>query len=231
MILAIHAATEKITIALIKNGSKLDGYLAEGETRQTEKLVSWIETLLSKNNIKPSDLKAIGICKGPGAFTGLRLAMVTAKTLAMTLKIPLYAFTLFEGLARELSLTMQITGQENNIGKKIQATFYACRGQVNNALINLNSDLPEITMQLAVDEKEFFTHLPEVDGFVGDLPQGFPQKIIPCPASALGIGLLTEAALKNNEATQLHALQLLYSHEPNIMFSNKPELAKLRKPS
>lgn len=48
MILAIHAATEKITIALIKNGSKLDGYLAEGETRQTEKLVLWIETLLNK---------------------------------------------------------------------------------------------------------------------------------------------------------------------------------------
>jgi hypothetical protein len=30
LILAIHAATEKITIALIKNGSKLDGYLVEG---------------------------------------------------------------------------------------------------------------------------------------------------------------------------------------------------------
>jgi len=227
MILAIHAATEKITVAIIKEGSKLDGYLMEGETRQTEKLVAWIEGLLFKNNIKTSDLKAIGICKGPGAFTGLRLAMVTAKTFAITLKIPLYGFTLFEGLAREL----QWASQKNSIGEKIMATFYACRGQVNNALIDLSGTLPKIEMSLAVDEKEFFTHLPKVDGFVGDLPEGFPQKIIYCPVSAMGIGLLAEEALKNNKASQLNTLPLLYSHGPNIQWSNKPELAKLRKPS
>lgn len=220
MILAIHAATEKITIALIKNGSKLDGYLVEGETKQTEKLVAWIETLLSKNNIKPADLKAIGICKGPGAFTGLRLAMVTAKTFAMTLNIPLYGFTLFEGLARELLFA--------NLKENVMATFYACRGQVNNALINLKGDWPKIEMQLAVDEKEFFSNLPNVDGFVGDLPQGFPKKIIHCPVTALGIGLLTEAAYLNRIPSQLNELQLLYSHEPNIKWSNKPELAMLR---
>jgi tRNA threonylcarbamoyl adenosine modification protein YeaZ len=222
MILAIHTATEKITIALIKNGAKLDGTLVQGETRQTEKLVAWIETLLKQNNAKPADLKAIGICKGPGAFTGLRLAMVTAKTFAMTLKIPLYGFSLFEGLARELVLA--------GVKEKVMATFYACRGQVNNALIDLKADWPQINMQLAQDEKEFFSNLPTVDGFVGDLPEGFPQKIISCPASAVGIGLLTEAAYLNQIPTQLNELQLLYSHEPNIKWSNKPELAKLRQP-
>lgn len=49
-----------------------------------------------------NDIRAIGVGIGPGLFTGLRVGVQTAKTLAATLERPLFAMSSLEVLARSL---------------------------------------------------------------------------------------------------------------------------------
>ncbi len=60
-----------------------------------------IKELLIEINIKPDDLSAISVADGPGSYTGLRVAMATAKGLAYSLDIPLICFHNFLALAAQ----------------------------------------------------------------------------------------------------------------------------------
>lgn len=54
------------------------------------------ENFLKENNLKFSDLTAIGIVVGPGSFTGIRLGIAYVKGLCAGLKIPIIPINAFE---------------------------------------------------------------------------------------------------------------------------------------
>jgi tRNA threonylcarbamoyladenosine biosynthesis protein TsaB len=52
-------------------------------------LIPSLETLMKREKIKNKDLEAVVVSLGPGSFTGLRIGLSLAKSLAFVLKIPL----------------------------------------------------------------------------------------------------------------------------------------------
>lgn len=50
-------------------------------------------------DLKPADLDRIAVAQGPGSYTGLRVAVATAKTLAYTLNIDLVGVSSLYALA------------------------------------------------------------------------------------------------------------------------------------
>jgi len=55
----------------------------------SEKLHVLIQKILTENRLSLDQLDAIGVCKGPGSFTGLRIGVSAAKGMAYALKKPL----------------------------------------------------------------------------------------------------------------------------------------------
>jgi tRNA threonylcarbamoyladenosine biosynthesis protein TsaB len=53
-----------------------------------QSLAASIDSLLRTENLKPSDLGCIAVLSGPGSFTGLRVGIATAKSMAYALSIP-----------------------------------------------------------------------------------------------------------------------------------------------
>ncbi len=64
--------------------------------KQSLDLPSTANEFLSKNNLKWSDITAIGVVVGPGSFTGIRLGIAYAKGLGIGLKIPVVGINAFE---------------------------------------------------------------------------------------------------------------------------------------
>ncbi len=89
-ILLIDTATTRAVIAL----GGADGSLRaeRGWTagyRHGEELLERIERLLADEGVALADLGAVAVGTGPGAFTGLRVGIATAKGLAHALSVPI----------------------------------------------------------------------------------------------------------------------------------------------
>ena len=63
---------------------------------QAEALMSSLNKLLAVSSLNWSDLSKIGVCTGPGNFTGIRISVSAARGLALGLEIPAIGVTSFE---------------------------------------------------------------------------------------------------------------------------------------
>ena len=68
----------------------------------TEWLLQAIEDLLAKADLDKSALDAIGVVRGPGSFTGLRVGLATAKGLSLAANCPLLGVSSLQCLAMQL---------------------------------------------------------------------------------------------------------------------------------
>lgn len=81
-ILGINTATEIAALALVKDHRLLAEVVLAGQPAQAESLILEIKKLLDFLKLKFKDVELISAVAGPGSFTGLRLGLTTAKTLA-----------------------------------------------------------------------------------------------------------------------------------------------------
>jgi tRNA threonylcarbamoyl adenosine modification protein YeaZ len=98
-VLAIDTATSHAVIVLAEPDARLlaADVWAVGQ-RHSEELLPRIIDLLEGAALNPSGLGAIVVGTGPGAFTGLRVGLATAKTLAHQLGLPLAGVSSAEAL-------------------------------------------------------------------------------------------------------------------------------------
>lgn len=88
-LLNIETATTVCSVSISKNEEVLFcKELNEGFTH-AENLHVFIQEALTECGLKPNQLNAIAVSKGPGSYTGLRIGVSTAKGLAFALRIPL----------------------------------------------------------------------------------------------------------------------------------------------
>ncbi len=98
-ILAIDTATTRVVIATGSPAGVADGISTwAAGYRHGETLLPTIKRFLGEQNIRRSRLTAIIVGTGPGAFTGLRVGIATAKGLAHALGIPLVGVSTAEAL-------------------------------------------------------------------------------------------------------------------------------------
>jgi hypothetical protein len=98
-LLALDTATNTIVVAAGRpDGSLLAADALEGRYRHSQELLPAIERLLAGANLQLRDLAGVVVGTGPGAFTGLRVGLATAKTLAHELGVPVVGITTSEAL-------------------------------------------------------------------------------------------------------------------------------------
>ena len=101
MLLALDTATPLVTVALHDGADVVVELVAERPMKHAEQLAPLIERALAEAGIVRQDLTAIAAGVGPGPFTGLRVGLVTARTLAFVLEIPVYGVCSLDVLAVE----------------------------------------------------------------------------------------------------------------------------------
>jgi len=98
-ILAIDTATTRVIVASGSPDGRIDGLTTwAAGYRHGETLLSTIGRFLGEQNIRRSRLTGIVVGTGPGAFTGLRVGLATAKGLAHGLRLPIAGISTAEAL-------------------------------------------------------------------------------------------------------------------------------------
>ena len=102
-ILAIDTALTGcgVTVYNVDTGSNVSERL-DIKRGQAERLVPLIDDVLIKAGIAYDDIDAIAVTNGPGAFTGLRVGLSTARALALSLSVPVIGVSTLDVLKAQL---------------------------------------------------------------------------------------------------------------------------------
>ncbi|HBV87749.1 tRNA (adenosine(37)-N6)-threonylcarbamoyltransferase complex dimerization subunit type 1 TsaB [Desulfosporosinus sp.] len=92
--------TTKVTAVALAEDEKLvgEGFLHTTKTH-SERIIPMLDQLLNAAAWKLQDLDMIGVVRGPGSFTGIRIGIATAQGLAQVLKIPIISVVSLDALA------------------------------------------------------------------------------------------------------------------------------------
>lgn len=102
VILIIETSTEVCSVALSVDGLLTDVKESKEGQNHARLVTVFAEELLIRNNIKPDDLSAVAVSKGPGSYTGLRIGVSTAKGICFARRIPLIAIGTLEAMAQHV---------------------------------------------------------------------------------------------------------------------------------
>ena len=102
MILLIETSTTQCSVGLSQQGICVSSLsVNEAQYTHAEVLHVLITQLLDQEGIQPQDLLAVGVSRGPGSYTGLRIGVSAAKGLCYALQIPLISMDTLAVLAQE----------------------------------------------------------------------------------------------------------------------------------
>jgi tRNA threonylcarbamoyladenosine biosynthesis protein TsaB len=149
MILFIDTHDELITIGL-KTSEELYLKTQESEYSHSIYTMPMIESLFKDNNLSVKDLKKIIVVNGPGSFTGIRIGLSIAKTMAYALNIDINTIS---------SLTAYLVS--NNNGEKRRAVIRDNKGYYisvfdendNNIVSEFYSENDEYSKYKTVESK------------------------------------------------------------------------------
>jgi tRNA threonylcarbamoyladenosine biosynthesis protein TsaB len=105
LFLCLETSTTVCSVALFDDNQLLQYKEVNNGYTHAENLHVFIQEVLDNAQVKPQQLKAIAVGKGPGSYTGLRIGVSAAKGMAYALTIPLIGMN---------SLHNMVAGLKNN---------------------------------------------------------------------------------------------------------------------
>lgn len=92
--LAFDTATEVATSALVRDGEVLGA-----RRSRAVRILADVNDLLAAAGVSPDGVDRIVVGTGPGSYTGLRIGLVTARALALSLSVPVAGVSTLAALA------------------------------------------------------------------------------------------------------------------------------------
>jgi tRNA threonylcarbamoyladenosine biosynthesis protein TsaB len=133
-LLAFETATEACSVALWIDGDVRERHEV-APRRHAELALPWADALLAEAGIARSALDVIAVGRGPGAFTGVRLAIAIAQGVALGLDVPLVPVSTLAALALPAAAV--------NRGRPVLAAIDARMGELYVGRYRLAGDVLE----------------------------------------------------------------------------------------
>ena len=172
-LLAFDTSNQALSLAILEDEHLLAQTTLNIKKNHSITLMPAIDFLMNSLDMKPTDLDRIAVAQGPGSYTGLRIAVATAKTLAHTLKIELVGVSSLLALVPEQveGLVIPIVDARRN---NVYAGFYQS-GQAVRPEAHL--PLAEV-LEIAGAANQSVTFVGETTAFVAQIKDALPQAAI-----------------------------------------------------
>ncbi len=97
--IVMDSANQYLVVALYEDGKCLDKIQEIGNRKQSEYAIVYLEKLLKKHHLQVLDFDEMVITIGPGSYTGVRVALTIAKTLAAVSSIKIKTVSSLKAMA------------------------------------------------------------------------------------------------------------------------------------
>jgi tRNA threonylcarbamoyladenosine biosynthesis protein TsaB len=202
VLLAFDTATPAVTVALHDGERVVASQTRVDARRHGELLAPAITAVLDEAWVPRQDVTAIAVGVGPGPFTGLRVGLVTARTLGLALDVPVYGVCTLDVLAAQ--------GVDAGIRDEFLVATDARRKEVYWATYDGQGgrlDGPHVARPADVA-----TELPVVGEGATLYPEAFPGAVGPVHPDARVLADVVSA-----ERAELLDPEPLYLRRPDVM--------------
>lgn len=128
-LLTMDTSTPVCSVALTCGERLVAEQLLNLDTRHSSNLLEAVDTLLKAAGIELADLDGFGVALGPGSFTGVRIAVATAKGLALATGKPVTGFSSLAMLAMNVPLAKYpVCPMFDARKKEVYTGVYRCDG-------------------------------------------------------------------------------------------------------
>ena len=86
----LDSSNTSLTVGLARDNVLLESVSYEAWQEQSEHMVPELDKLLDKYSVDISEIKEVVVAVGPGSYTGVRIAITIAKTIAASLGAKIY---------------------------------------------------------------------------------------------------------------------------------------------
>lgn len=121
-VLALETSTEYCSVALWRDGAVVDRCEPVGQ-KHSEVLMEMIDDLLKQEGCRIRDLDGIAFGRGPGSFTGVRIACGVAQGLALGAELPVAGICTLEALAEASGHDKVIAVLDARMGELYHAAY------------------------------------------------------------------------------------------------------------
>lgn len=128
--LFIDSATTNLVVAIINDGKIVYIYNNNDNHDTSSKMMPVLAEAFENVGLKPQDIDKIFAVTGPGSFTGIRVGLTVAKTMAYSLDIPIVPISSLEVMASRSGGTALINARRG----------YVFAGTYDNDLNNVYPD-------------------------------------------------------------------------------------------
>lgn len=121
-LLAFETSTEACSVAVYVDGQVHERF-GIAPRRHTELALPWADEVLAEAGVARSQLDAIAVGRGPGAFTGVRLAIAIAQGVALALDRPVLPLSTLAALAMQAGGERRIAAIDARMGEVYLGAF------------------------------------------------------------------------------------------------------------
>lgn len=155
-VLAIDTSNHPMSVALVEDEALMATTTLNMVRNHSIFLMPTIDNLMKRVGWQPTDLDRVVVAKGPGSYTGVRIAVTTAKTLSLTLKIPVVGLSSLAVVAMNTLPTTRgliVPFFDARRGNVFAGGYQWVNGQLENKLPESHLEIDELLKKLA-DQSE-----------------------------------------------------------------------------
>ncbi|RED65105.1 tRNA (adenosine(37)-N6)-threonylcarbamoyltransferase complex dimerization subunit type 1 TsaB [Cohnella lupini] len=228
-LLSFDTSTVAFSAAIVKDGILIDSILSFSERNHSVRILSEIKELLTRNGLQGKDLDAIAVGQGPGSYTGVRIAVTAAKTLAWAWNKPLMGVSSLEALAFGAWNALRAANEDGVPDRDtwIVPIMDARRGQVYTSRYAANESGKWETVDRdgirlisdwasRIEEEATSDSCTAAVWFVGDTAthltaiqqaekSGTRLRVLACDMDAAAVGQLAELRFRQGERDDVHS--------------------------
>jgi tRNA threonylcarbamoyladenosine biosynthesis protein TsaB len=181
-LLAFETATEACSVAVWVDGEVYERFEI-APRRHAELALPWADDVLRDAGVLRTELDAIAVGRGPGAFTGVRLAIAIAQGIALALDRPIVPVSTLAALALQARAPRVLAAIDARMGE-VYAAAFRCEGD-NAIALDAERVVAPGAVVLPDDAKDWVGVGTGFDATDGTLRQSLGNRFARIDATAL----------------------------------------------